>query len=299
MTQKNALSNTELICRTFDQRRHQDADLFTESATPCYWQLSDLVRLYPNCFDMNSVRPYSLKTQIQSAIFTKIPKFKELYPEPIHVLTVTEPYVLYDKNTGDTKLVKNQPNQHLTGLACEFLFSQIKGAEIQQAFFLLPNAQPTEILDTAKEIRFEHVRNQTIEFSNTLASLINHSYNVSKDSFRTIWTVIWNAFFNMNNINALRKQYGMTSSPINYMTLEGLTRVNSMLQEILIKCQKYPNINVNTISMIAGTVAKNARCGIRPELLLTHQNSQNRVKQMQKVRETFWKKHYPESLQQR
>ena len=302
MSNKNKPSVTELICNKLNQRGYQDTDLFSEKQSPCYWRLSDLVNLYPDLLDITKPISQSQIHQMEYQILNTIPKFKDITPKPIHVLSIKENYVLRDQTNNLMKTVKNGTNQYITRVACEYLFSQLNNKETEQAYFLSPNKTIEEISNVAKEVKFEHIRNQISGLTNTLASYTKQANPRNPNRYKEIWGIIWQNFYNVQNTNTLKQSYNIRTSPIDYMTDESLRIMNRMLQTIISRYQNCMYHNIYNLEDIARNVAISARAyftthGTTPEQHLTTINSHPRLTKIQKLREKFWLQYYPETLQ--
>ena len=86
--QQTFIERVKTVCKALDQRCYQDNTLFSDEKTPCYWKMSDLAHLYS--FNMDNMvstgRIYELKALVEK----NVPEFKELYPQPIHILNIKD-----------------------------------------------------------------------------------------------------------------------------------------------------------------------------------------------------------------
>jgi len=305
MTQKNIPSRAELIKQTFDARRQQEPDLFYSTNTnTVFWKFSDLAILYPQFFDMK--KPASQKTAhtIKNIVIDAYPEFENLTEQPVHILTVKEPYNIYNPETNRIRTVKNGTDLHLTRVACEYLFSQQNGAELEQAYFLTPARPYFELIDLAQNLRFEKIRSQIAQTSNLLAAIINRAHGADKSSFRKIWSLIWETLYKVKSMDTLREQHNIKTSPIDYMKPQTLIFINAMLQEIVLNFANRPFYTIADVYNHAKTKASLARAqfvkyGSLPEKQLTEQSTCSIVEKTKRTRKNFWYENYPKSLQQR
>jgi hypothetical protein len=305
MKQKFLPSSAEIIYNALNQRRHQDSSLFSETETSPYWKLSDLAILYPDFFDVKApVSQQTIKKIKNTVLDSCVPEFYDLTQEPIHVLNTKETFNFYIKDTDEIKTVKNGTNQKISPVACEYLFRQIQGAEFQQAYFLYPDKNADELIIAAQEIRFERIRDQIASSSNILSAIINRANGAKKSSFSEIWSTIWHILYHINNMDELRTQYNIKSSPIDYMKPQTLIYMNSILQDIILRFYNKGNVHINEIKDYAATKAALARAhfiryGSTPEKQFLEKSSYSRIEKIRQSRVKFWKKYYPLSLQQR
>ncbi len=305
MTQKNIPSRAELIKQTFNTRRQQENNLFHSLNTNTYfWKLSDLAILYPQFFDIKkSVSQYTAN-KINTMVFEAIPEFEQLTERPIHILTVKEPYNIYNPETNRIKTVKSGNNQHLTSVACEYLFRQQNGLELETAYFLAPNKSDTELIDLAQKLKFEKIRNQIAQTSNLLSAIINRAYGADKSSFSKIWSLIWETLYKVKSMDTLREQHNIKTSPIDYMKPQTVIFINAMLQEIVLNFANRPFYTINDVYNHAKTKAALARAqfikyGSTPEQQLTEQSTYSIVEKIRRARKNFWRANYPKSLTER
>lgn len=305
MKHKYLPSREEITYQALNQRRYQEKSLFSETENMPYWKLSDLAILYPNFFDVRQpVSDATIRKMNETIINSCLPDFYDLTPTPVHILNTKETYNLYIKETNEIKTVKNSKNQNLSPVACEYLFRQLKGAEIEQAYFLYPNKTPEELKEAVYELRFERIRDQIASSSQMLSAIINRSYGARKTSFSEIWSTMWHILYQVNNMDELRARYNIKSSPLDYMTPQTLIYMNSIFQDIILHFCDKPYVNVNEIKDYVSTRAALARAhfiryGSTPEQQLLEKNSYSRIEKIRSARVKFWKQYYPISLQQR
>lgn len=305
MTQKNIPSNAELIKQTLNTRRYSASNLFSPSEnTPYFWKLSDLSILYPNFFDVHTPISQYTCNKLANIITRTIPEFHNLPEQPVHILTTKETYNIYLKQNNKIKTVKNAPNQHLTNVACEYLFGQLNGAELEQACFLYPDKDAHELTIKAAELKFEHRRNQVARTSNLLSAIINHAHGANKNSFREIWSLIWQTLYNVKTMDVLRNEHNVKTSPIDYMKPQTLRFVDAMLQEIALNFATRTDYSIDEVRYVAKTKASFARkeflnYGSTPEKQLLKQNSYHIIERTRKARKKFWRENYLLSLKVR
>jgi len=305
MTNKQTLSQADLIKQTFNVRRYRENDLFHEyNQNPFFWKLSDLALLYPNFFDVK--KPFSQKTvnRMNATVFATIPEFEQLTERPVHILTVKEPYNLYNPKTEKIQRVKKGKDQHLTNIACEYLFRQLDGAELEQAYFLYPERPAHELLNAAKDLKFEKIRDRIAQTSNLLSAVINRAYGADKSSFRKIWSLIWETLYNAKTMDILRERHNIKTSPIDYMKPQTLIFINGMLQEIVFTFSNKPSYTIADIYRHAKEKASMARAkffqyGSSPEKQLVEKSTYSTIKRIRDNRKYFWYQNYPLSLMQR
>ena len=301
--QQTFIERVKTVCKALDQRCYQDNTLFSDEKTPCYWKMSDLAHLYS--FNMDNMvstgRIYELKALVEK----NIPEFKELYPQPIHILNIKDTYTIRDKATNQIKTVKNGPNQNLSRVACEYLFSLNPRNHIEQTYFLFQNKTVEEIADAAKDVRLANERARVSDSNKKLASVINRSYGATPvQSFQKIWSLIWQVIFNIKDMETLRQIYHIKNSPVDYMTPLGLNIANNMLTDIITKCGNEPYLNVDRVERIAersALIARNRFAEYRtsPASQLLPDTTANRIGKINRARKKFWRTYYPESLVQR
>ena len=302
MTQKNIPSRAELIKRTLNTRCQQKSDLFyTPNANTCFWKFSDLAILYPQFFSMKKQVSQKTAHKIKNMITDTIPEFRQLTEQPVHILTVKEPYNIYNPETNRIRSVKNGTDQHLTRVACEYLFRQQNGAELEQAYFLLPNGPDFELIDLAQDLKFEKIRDQIAQTSNLLAAIINRAHGADKSSFKKIWSLIWETLYKVKSMDTLREQHNIKTSPIDYMKPQTIIFINAMLQEIVLNFANKQFYTINDIYNQAKTKATLARIqfikyGSTPEKQLMEQNTYLIVEKIRRARKSFWLANYPKSL---
>ena len=305
MTQRTIPSRAELIKQTLNMRRQQESDLFdTLGKSVYFWKLSDLAILYPQFFDTK--KPVSQKTalKMKSMVTEAIPRFEQLPEQPVHILTTKESYNIYIPETNRIKTVKNGTDQHLTNVACEYLFRQQNDAELEQAYFLTPNKPAPELIDMAQNLKFEKIRNQIAQTSNLLSAIINRAYGADKSSFSKIWSLIWETLYRVKSMDTLREQYNIKTSPIDYMKPQTVIFINAMLQEIVFNFANRPFYTVRDIYNNAQAKALMARAkfikyGSTPEKQLIEKNTYSIIEKIRRVRKNFWNENYPLSLEQR
>lgn len=305
MTQRTIPSRAELIKQTLNLRRQQESDLFdTLGKSVYFWKLSDLAILYPQFFDTK--KPVSQKTalKMKSMVTEAIPRFEQLPEQPVHILTTKESYNIYTPETNRIKTVKNGTDQHLTNVACEYLFRQQNGLELETAYFLAPNKSDTELIDMAQNLKFEKIRNQIAQTSNLLAAIINRAYGSDKSSFRKIWSLIWETLYKVKAMDTLRERHNIKTSPIDYMKPQTVIFINAMLQEIVLNFANKPYYTIADVYNHAKTKATLARAqfikyGSTPEQQLTGQSTCSIIEKVRRMRKKFWYDNYPKSLQQR
>lgn len=303
MTQKNIPSRAELIKQTFNTRCQQENDLFHNINTNAnFWKFSDLAILYPQFFDMKKLVSPKTAHTIKNMVIDTLPEFENLTEEPVHILTVKEPYNIYNPETNRIRTVKNGTDQHLTNVACEYLFRQQNGAELEQAYFLSPDKPGDELIDLAQKLKFEKIRNQIAQTSNLLAAIINRAYNADKSSFSKIWSLIWETLYKVKSMDSLREHYNIKTSPIDYMKPQTLIFINAMLQEIVLNFANKPFYTTADIYNHAKTKATLARAqfvkyGSLPEKQLTEQSTCSIIEKIKRARKNFWHANYPKSLQ--
>ena len=298
--QKNFPSNTEFICKALNQKCDKDNDLFSETA--CYWKLSDLALLFPKYFDVKTLVSQQTINQIEKNVIDSIPEFRELTPQPVHVLKIKESYNIY---TNDKlEFIKNGLDQKLSRVACEHLFRQKPGAEIQQAYFMFPNQTAQELNASAQKIHFERARDNISASSNILSAIINRAIGSNKQSFRDVWSEFWRTLYATNSLEDFRTIHDIKTSPIDYMPTQTLIFINGILQEIVLQFCDKNQVHIQEIIKMAHKKALYARAefikhGALPEEKLTNTNSYYQIIKMRKLREKFWREHYPLSLQVR
>lgn len=305
MTQKNIISQAELIKQTLDTHRHRELDIFRPHADkPDFWKLPELAILYPNIFDTK--KPISQKTiqTIDTMVTDAIPKFSQLIEKPVHILTVKETYNIYDPETNRIRTVKNGKSQNLTRIACEYLFGQHDGTELEQAYFLHQNQTAQELTEVAQDLKFEKIRNRIAQTSNLLSAVINRAYGADKSSFRKIWSLVWQTLYKTDSIETLREQYNVKTSPIDYMKPQTLIFINAMLQEIVFNFANKPYYTLADIRHHIITKANLARAkfiqyGSTPEEQLVKKNSYYTIEKIRRMRKNMWHSVYPQSLQER
>lgn len=305
MTQKNIPSRAELIRRTFNTRCQQENDLFHNfNANTCFWKFSDLAILYPQFFDMKKLASQKTIHTIQNMVIDTIPEFSQLTEQPVHILTVKEPYNIYNPETNRIRAVKNGTDQHLTNVACEYLFRQQNGAELEQAYFLAPKTPDYELVELAQNLRFEKIRTQIAQTSNLLSAIINRAHNADKSSFSKIWSLIWETLYKVKSMDTLRERHNIKTSPIDYMKPQTVTFINAMLQEIVLNFANRPFYTIADVYNLAKIKATLARVqfikyGSTPEKQLTEKSTCSVIEKIKRTRKNFWWANYPKSLQQR
>ena len=303
MTQhKETPSNAELIRQTLNTKGCQNNDLFAQDTNmPIFWKLSDLAILYPNFFDVREPISQLVINKLHSTIRHAIPEFTTLTPRPVHILTTKDTYNIYIKQRNQIKTLRNAPNQYLTGVACEYLFGQHSGTELEQACFLYPNKNSVELTAAAQELKFENRRNQIARTSNLISAIINRAKDSNKNSFRDIWSTIWQTLYNVKSMETLRLKYNVKTSPIDYMKSQTLRFIDAMLQEIALQFTNKSEYSINEVRYIAKEKAKFARAeffryGSSPELQLLKKNSYHIIEKIRNARKKFWQENYPQSL---
>jgi len=306
MTNKNIIpSRAELIKQTLNTRRCRENDLFREySQNPFFWKLSDLAILYPDLFDAKKPVSQQTANKIDTMVVSAIPEFEQLTEKPVHILSVKEPYNIYDSEKNRIKIVRNGKDQHLTCVTCEYLFGQQKGTELEQAYFLYPNRTTQNLIDAAQNLKFEKIRNQISQTSNLLSAIINHAHGADKTSFGHTWSLIWKNLYHVKSMDVLRKEYNIKTSPIDYMKQQTLIFINAMLQEIVFNFSNRASYNLVDVQQHAKEKAENARAkffqyGSTPEAQLTEKSTYSIIEKIRNDRKNFWHKNYPLSLRQR
>ena len=294
-------SNSEIIYEALNQRRLQQKDIFSQEEKPYYWNLSDLAILYPNFFDARTPISSSIIKKINDNVLKHVPEFYELDPQPIHVLNTKETYNIYIKDIQEIKTIKNGTNQRLTRVACEYLFRQCKGAEFEQAYFLFPNKDVTELTFASLELKFERIRDQIASSSNVLSAIINRAKGANKTSFGEIWATMWRTLYSVQTMDELRERFNIKTSPIDYMKPQTLIYINSLFQEIILRFCNSNYVHVNEIKDFAYTKMLLARAhfiryGSTPEEQLLEKNSYRRIEKIRDARKILWQEHFPLSL---
>lgn len=305
MTHNKIPSRSEILKQTLNSRRYIDNDLFREdNQTPYFWKLSDLAILYPNFFDVK--KPVSAREikRINTTITNAIPEFRNLTEKPIHILNTKESYNICVPQTNKIKTIKHGNNQHLTGIACEYLFGKFKGTELEQAYFLYPTKDAHELEIAAQDLKFEKIRNQISQTSNLLSSIINRAYGADKSSFSKVWSFIWEKLYNVKSMDELRQKYNIKTSPIDYMRPQTLIFINAMLQEIVLTFTNTPSYSINDIYNLISIKTALARrkffeYGSSPEKQLTERGTYSIIKKIRNARKKLWLANYPVSLQVR
>lgn len=309
MTTTNPSPREANIYRALNQRKHQDsASLFGTEETSAYWTLSDLTIMYPYNFDINQPISSLLISKINTEIFKAIPQFKDLTPQPIHMASFKETYNAFDTKTRQITIVKNGTNQKFSPIVCEYLFSQIDGAEFEQAYFLCPNKQIEEIKALADLIKFVKIRKQTKESSNSLSSLTKHAIGSTIDSYSEIWSFLWCKLFNVKTMEVLRTKYNLKGddSILEHMKLPTLIYTNKILQEILSQIYNKPRVSIAEIKHIISNVISPDRIEYfvknhtDPAVNYTQKTTENTIlAPINKARVALWQKQYPLSLKQK
>ena len=305
MTQKTIPSRAELVKQTLDTRRYRENIFFREyNENPYFWKLSDLAILYPQFFDIKKPVSQYTANKIKSMVLDNIPDFKKLTEQPVHILNVKGAYNIYNPGTNRIKTVKNGTDQHLTYVACEYLFRQQNGAELEQAYFLAPNKSGSELIDMAQNLKFEKIRTQIAQTSNLLAAIINRAYDANPSSFKRIWSLIWETLYKVNSMDTLHEQYNIKTSPIDYMKPQTLIFINAMLQEIVLDFANKPYYTIGDIYNHAQTKAMLSRMkfikyGSTPERQLTEKNTSSIIEKIKRMRKNFWRENYKKSLEER
>jgi len=305
MANKQIPSRAELLKQTLNTRRYRDSDLFREdNQTPYFWKLSDLAILYPNFFDVKKPVSNHETKRMNTTITRVIPEFRDLTEKPVHILNVKESYNIYIPQINKIKTIKNGHNQHLTRIACEYLFSKFKGAELEQAYFLYPAKDANGLEMAAMDLKFEKNRNQIAQTSNLLSSIINRAYGADKSSFSKVWSLIWEKLYNVKSMDELRRKYNIKTSPIDYMRPQTLIFINAMLQEIVLTFTNAPSYSINDIYNHTSVKAAMARrkffeYGSSPEKQLTERPTYSIIKKIRNDRKKLWLANYPMSLQVR
>ena len=297
-------TNEELVFQSLQQRCVKPSkSIFDIKDQPEYWRLSDLAILYPNVFDIRHPVAQSAINKMNDLIIDTIPDFAALETRPIHILNIKETYNAYFPETNTIQTIKNGTNQHLSRVACEYLFRQRPGYSIQQAFFMYPNQTSDSLHDTISQIKFEQIRSQISGTSNLLSAIVNRAYGARQTSFAEAWSALWCALYGVRDMQILNDRYNLKSSPINYMHPRTFNLISSMLQEIETKfCnQNYYSINevlesVRNIGLF--TRARFAQYGTKPESELTNEDSYKIVARVRKERKKFWEQYFPLSLEQ-
>jgi len=302
MTQHELITHTDSICCTLNQRRYQDGSLFCVGEMPVFWKLSELAFSYSYAFDM--AQPMSSKDiyDMKKLILTRVPELQTLTPEPIHVLNVKESYAIKNKDTKQVEIVKNGQNQNLSRVAAEYMCARQSNTKIHQAYFLALDKTVPEIADIAKDLHVEYFRSKVAESSKKLSSIINRANGAKPYSFQEIWALIWCTFYDACNMETLRTRYGIKGSPVDYMTPSALHITNQMLTEIIKKWATCASSNIATVAQIAKQQAIRSRndfiahgYGFKAELF--NESTHNRIEKIHRMRDRFWQKNYPQSLQ--
>lgn len=302
MPKNTYITNTEIICRTLDQIQNQDNLLFSEYKTPQFWRLSDLELLYPTIFKTEIPFSWDIRKKIQEYAESTVPEFVNLTPKPIHILNTQESYNIVDRQTNTVHTKRKAANQFLTRVACEYIFRQHPGTELQQAYFMNPGKTVSEI-DIAKDnIKLERARQQITDSSKILSAIVNRSRGANKNSFSEIWGTMWHTLYKVKNMDELRNGYGIKTSPLDYMSATTLIFMNNMLQNVISHFCTEPNCNVETIKSAIQNMANITRrrfieYGSTPEAQILSKRTVSTVEKVQKERTKFWKQYYPISLQ--
>ena len=303
MSQNKYISNTELACKALDQKQNQEKLLFGEYETPQFWRLSDLELLYPAMFETRV--PFSSGTinRLRNYALGIVPEFKDLTPEPVHILKIKDTFSTIDRQTNTVMNVKNGNNQLLTRIACEYIFSEFPGTELQQAYFMSPNKTVEEIDTLKNDIKLEHARDQIAKSSQILSAIVNRARGANKNSFSEIWGAMWHTLYNVQNMDELRNGYNIKTTPLDYMSAITLSFVNGMLQNVISQFYTRQNNNVESIKSTVQNMANIARrrfieYGSTPEAQILPKRTNSVIDRVKKTREKFWKQYYPISLQQ-
>ena len=304
MTQQTYPSESEFICTALNQRRNQTNDLFGEGA--CFWKLSDLALLYPNIFNMNSLVSQYTVNNMTEDITNHIPEFQSLTTQPVHVLKIKSSYNMHPNpmNPNEITFVKKGNDQQLSRVACEYLFRQISGTAIQQAYFMFPQKTPDEISEISKEINFERLRAKSIQSNNVFSAIVNRASGSRKISFDDVWATFWRIFYNENNMNELRARYDIKKgqSPFDRMNMQTLDFTLKIVQEIIMQFRNQNPAYIQDIINFTQYKALSARkqyqdkFGTNPENTLTDKNTYNIVEKVRRMRKAFWQNEYPISL---
>ena len=304
MTHQTYPSDSEFICTALNQRRNQNDDLF--GAGTCYWKLSDLALLYPNSFNMNSLISQYTVNNMTEDIVAHIPDFQSLTPQPIHVLKIKSSYNMHPNpmNPNEITFVKNGNDQQLSRVACEYLFRQIPGTAIQQAYFMFPQKNPIEISEISKDINFERLRAKSIQSNNVFSAIVNRASGSRRMSFDDVWATFWRIFYNEDNMNELRARYNIKKgqSPFDRMNMQTLDFTLKTVQEIIMQFRDQRPVYIQDIINFVQYKALSARKQYQdkfrtnPENTLTDKNTYNIVEKVRRIRKAFWQKEYPISL---
>lgn len=296
------------ICKTLNQKRHQDnISLFGGFETAPYWTLADLTIMYPNCFDIHQPISTSVITKINGQVFKAVPIFQNITPQPVHMLNFKGTFNAFVKTAHEIQTVKNGTNQKLSPVVCEYLFSQINGAEFEQAYFICQNQPYENVKAISNLIRFAKMRTQVKQLSENLASVTKHAIGSNLNSYSDIWSFLWCRLFNMRTMDDLRTKYNLKDSEsiMEYMTLEPLSYVNNLLQAILLRAYERQKVSIDEIKYLISTVISsdciaqfNKNYSI-PENY-TQKNTENSIiAPVNRAKTNFWKEYYPLSLNQR
>jgi hypothetical protein len=297
------------IYKTLNQRRHQDnTSLFGGQETSSYWTLADLTILYPNDFDISQPISTSVITKINGMVFNSIPSFRNLTPQPVHMLSFKEDYNAFVKDAHEIKIVKNGTNQKLSPVVCEYLFSQINGAEFEQAYFMCQNQQIEDVKAVANQIKFARIRNQVKELSESFSSVIKHAGGSNLNSYSDVWSYLWCRLFNVQSMDDLRQKYCLKENEtiLDYMTLAPLSYTHNILQEILSRIYSRKHVSIAEIKYIISVVispdriAQFAKDYSDPAIHYTQKNTESSMlAPINRAKTALWKKAYPVSLKQR
>ena len=305
MTHNHTPSQAQLIKQTLDAHRKQEYDLFSEYNTnPYFWKLSELTILFPKIFDIKKPISQKVACTIKSMVTDSIPEFKQLQKQPIHIMNVKETVNFFDSAKKQIRTVKHATNQNLTNVACEYLFRQFDGKEIEQAYFLYPDRPAPELAEAAQSLRFEKIRDQIARTSNLLSAIINRAHGADKNSFRNIWSLMWETLYKVKTMDILRERHNIKTSPIDYMKPQTLIFINTTLQEIVFKFANQPfytiaDVRNQVFAMATMARAKFIKYGSTPEQQLTEKSTYSIVEKVRNARKRFWQHNYPKSLMER
>ena len=255
---------------------------------------------------MNSLISQQTINTIHEEITDSIPEFNSLNPQPIHVLKIKSSYNMHPNpmNPNEITFVKNGNDQQLSRVACEYLFRQIPGTAIQQAYFMFPQKNPIEISEISKDINFERLRAKSIQSNNVFSAIVNRASGSRRMSFDDVWATFWRIFYNEDNMNELRARYNIKKgqSPFDRMNMQTLDFTLKTVQEIIMQFRDQRPVYIQDIINFVQYKALSARKQYQdkfrtnPENTLTDKNTYNIVEKVRRIRKAFWQKEYPISL---
>lgn len=299
MNPKEYPTNKQIFFTALNQRSHQDNDLFSSATKTPYWSLSDLSRLYPNFFDVKSPISIRVTRNFQNDVLTHVPEFSDLTQQPVHILSAHDTYNI--SVNGKIKTIKDGPDQHLSRVACEYIFRQLNDTAFEQAYFLSPNKKFADVLALSEEIHFENARAKVAASSNVLSAIVNRANDATKTSFGDVWSVMWRVLYNVESFEDLRGLYNVKTTPLDYMSAQTLIFMNKKIHEIISKFCNRNSFTIDEIKDSVFTAATLARKCFKdrnstPEAQLLPKNTYRRIEKIRELRTKFWKEYYPMSL---